>query len=65
MILVSVKVKIIQDKYRIVDDNDKIAVSKNGKPLDGGGHEQIDKAIRQAGRINVATNFAPTKDEAG
>lgn len=52
----SVTVKIDNERYRIVEESTgEIARNKNGKPLDGGGHYDIWKAIRQATHINVAT----------
>jgi hypothetical protein len=44
-------------KFRIVDEDGKIAVnSKTGKPLDGGGHTDNQKAQRQAGYIMESVN---------
>mgnify|MGYP001306783305 CR=1 FL=1 len=46
-------VKHVAGKYRIVEaDTGAIASSKHNKPIDGGGHEDENKAIRQAGHIN-------------
>jgi hypothetical protein len=55
----SVIVKIVDGKYRVSEESTgKIAVNKNGVPLDGGGHSDIWKAIRQASHINIATEPA-------
>ena len=47
-----VKVVKRKDKYRIVEPDGKIAKSKNGKALDGGGHSSRSKAIKQLRAIN-------------
>ena len=52
------KVEVIQmgGLWRIVDEeNGRVVVSRNGKPLDGGGHDSREKAIRQAGHINASS----------
>jgi len=47
---------LIGKKWRVVEATGKNkgqpAMSKNGKPLDGGGHEDKAKADRQVGYIN-------------
>ena len=48
-----VQVKKIGTKFRIVEGNGAIAVTKNGKPRDGGGHTLKSKAGRQASVINA------------
>ena len=47
-----VKIRKRRNKYRVVEAGGAIAKTKNGKPLDGGGHKSKAKAIRQAGYIN-------------
>ena len=48
-----VEVKKIDDKYRIVESGTETpVVNRNGKALDGGGHDMEDKAGRQAHYIN-------------
>lgn len=51
-----VKVAKRRGKYRIVEvGSDKIAKTKNGKPVDGGGHgSNRVKAEAQAGHVNQA-----------
>ena len=50
-----ISVKEIDNKYRLVDEEGEIAInSRTGKPLDGAGHSDPDKANRQAGYINAA-----------
>jgi hypothetical protein len=40
-------------RYRLIDvQKGEIAVNENGTPLDGGGHADINKALRQSGYIN-------------
>lgn len=57
----AVIVKIVNGVYRITEeDTGDIAMSKNGKPMDGGGHKEVWKAIRQATHINVATERPST-----
>lgn len=52
----AVIVKIVNGIYRITEEGTgNVAMSKNGKPMDGGGHSEMWKAIRQATHINVAT----------
>lgn len=46
-----VKVRKRGDKYRIVEGG-KLAKSKEGKPVDGGGHRSRRKAERQQRAIN-------------
>lgn len=49
----NVQVKQIGGAWRLVDEETgQVAVNKNGKPLDGGGHDSQEKAQRQAGHIN-------------
>lgn len=44
-----------EGKYRLIDErDDSIALSKTGKPVDGGGHDEGHKAERQAAHINDA-----------
>jgi hypothetical protein len=49
-----VKVKKIDDKYRIVEEDGSVARTKggSGKPHDGGGHRSRTKAEAQARAIN-------------
>jgi len=50
-----ITVKRIGEKWRLMDDLDEVAVNlTSGRPLDGGGHQEEDKALRQAGYINAA-----------
>lgn len=48
-------VKHINGMHRLVEaDTGRIAVTKNGKPRDGGGHVRNSLAQKQAGIINAA-----------
>lgn len=59
----SVVIKIIDNLYRLVEEETgKIALSKNGHPMDGGGHKQADTAIRQASYINVSPRREEDKE---
>lgn len=41
--------------HRLLDDDGKVALNtRTGKPLDGGGHADAEKARRQAGYVNAA-----------
>lgn len=52
-----VTVKKMKSGYRVVDaDNGRLLRSVHGKPLDGGGHTQKAKAVRQCGHINDGMN---------
>lgn len=53
----AVFVRLINGKYRIVEgQTGNIATTRqSGAPLDGGGHQSMEKAIRQAAHINIAT----------
>lgn len=49
------RVRKFGSKYRLVDEaTGKIAVTKNGRFVDGGGHKDQAKAERQIGYINKA-----------
>jgi len=54
------------DKYRIVTrgTTDPVLHSSTGNPLDGGGHQFLDKAERQAGYIEKALREKDTSDAA-
>lgn len=47
-----VTVKKIGRKYRVVEPNGRVAKTKNGKPIDGGGHATKAMASRQARAVN-------------
>jgi hypothetical protein len=48
-----VQVKRLRGKFRIVEEGtNRLARSKNDKPMDGGGHKSRVKAHRQAAHIN-------------
>lgn len=47
-----VRVEKKGDKYRVVESSGRIAKTKKGNPVDGGGHLSRNKAIRQAASIN-------------
>ena len=48
-----VAVKVINKMYRVVEKNTgKIAKTKNGRAVDGGGHISKNKALRQVRAIN-------------
>lgn len=47
-------VKKVKDKYRIVNcTSQQIETNKSGTPLDGGGHNSKDAAMRQMRAINA------------
>lgn len=51
----SIETKLISGKWRLIEtETGNIASNKNNRPIDGGGHEDEDKAKRQAGYINSA-----------
>ena len=51
----SVDVKKLRGKFRIVEEGTRrLARSKNGEPMDGGGHAERAKALRQEEHINAA-----------
>lgn len=51
------EVKKMKSGYRVVDDDTgRLMRSVHGKPLDGGGHTQKAKAVRQCGHINDGMN---------
>lgn len=41
------------DKYRVVESGSGELVSKDGSPVDGGGHDSRQDALDQAAAINV------------
>ena len=59
-----VAVREIDGKNRIVElSTGEIHLTKTGKPADGGGHEDAEKADRQAGYINAGIAKAAERDE--
>lgn len=50
----SVTIKLINGKYRVVDDTGKLTLGRHRVPVDGKGHDSAEKAQRQANAINAA-----------
>lgn len=56
----SVSVVNVDGKYRLVENGTrKLAVTKNGVPVDGGGHNDVEKAQRQALHLNTSKPREP------
>lgn len=50
----SVSVVKVDNKYRLIENGSKkLAVTKNGVAVDGGGHNSYDKAYRQSVYLNT------------
>jgi hypothetical protein len=58
----TVKAKKIGGRYRVVNENDTILRSRQGKALDGGGHPDASRAKRQADHINRNTRHQELLD---
>ena len=51
----AVNTRRLRGKYRIVEEGTRrLARSKNGEPMDGGGHKERAKALRQEEHINAS-----------
>jgi len=49
----TIRIERTDGKYRLIEvETGKLAVNENGVPMDGGGHDDLSKAFRQAVHIN-------------
>ncbi len=48
-------VRQIARKWRVIEKSTgKVGTNSSGSPIDGGGHESRDKALRQAQAVNIS-----------